>query len=61
MQRIRITIEIDTDMTRDQFNRHVNIHMPRFANPLGELVYLATEIPEPAQIMHDTTDNLIGG
>lgn len=43
MERLRITIEIDTDMTREQFNRHVNTTAHVFAASLGEMVYLATE------------------
>lgn len=59
MQRLRITIEIDTDMTREQFNHYVNATGRVFANGLGELVYLATEMSEQTNIMHDTTENEI--
>lgn len=55
-QRLRITIEIDTDMTREQFNRHVKATASVFANSMGEMVYLATDYPEPPAIMHDTTE-----
>lgn len=51
-QRLRIIIEIDTDMTREQFNRHVNTTGRVFANSLGEMVYLATEMPEQPSIMY---------
>lgn len=56
MQRIRITIKIDTDMTREQFNRAIKNTVPIFVKAYGNLVYLATEMPEPATIMHDTTE-----
>lgn len=57
MQRLRITMEIDTDMTREQFDRHVNSTARVLANTLGELVYLATDYPEPPSIMHNTRRN----
>lgn len=57
MRRLRITMKIDTDMTREQFNRHVNSTARVLANTLGELVYLATDWVEPPSIMHDTKEN----
>lgn len=57
MNRIRITMEIDTDMTREQFNRAIKNTAHVYASPYGDLVYLATEMPEPAVIMYDTTEN----
>lgn len=56
-QRLRILIEIDTDMTRHQFNRHVKATARVFANSMGEMVYLATDTAEAHEVLnHDTTE-----
>lgn len=44
MPRIRITIEVDTELPRYELNNFVRSCVSIWANGLGTIVYLATEI-----------------